>query len=133
MWRHALVVLIIIVPLSSPAAAQSLATRWTKSVTAETVHPEYPRPQFVRDRWQNLNGHWQYAIRPQDEKQPGADQFDGQILVPFPIESTLSGVKKLVGDGNVLWYRRTFTIPKEWSGQRAWLHFGAVDWKPACG
>lgn len=111
------------------ASAQSLTTRWTKSVTAENAHREYPRPQLVRDKWQNLNGHWQYAIRPIAAQQPAADQFDGQILVPFPIESTLSGVKKTVDDGNALWYRRTFSIPKDWSGQHVWLHFGAADWQ----
>lgn len=111
------------------ASAQNLNTRWTKSVTAENAHREYPRPQLVRDKWQNLNGHWQYAIRPLAAKQPSADQFDGQILVPFPIESTLSGVKKTVDDGNALWYRRTFSVPKDWSGQHVWMHFGAVDWQ----
>ena len=109
--------------------AQTLETRWTKSVAADKSHAEYPRPQFVREKWQNLNGHWQYAIRPREAKQPLADQFDGRILVPFPIESTLSGVKKTVGEENELWYRSTFTIPGDWSKQRVWLHFGAVDWQ----
>ncbi len=129
MVRHIFcAVLMLTVGFTALASAQSLTTRWTKSVTSDKPHPEYPRPQFVRDRWQNLNGPWQYAVRPRDAKQPAVDQFDGQILVPFPIESTLSGVKKSVGENNQLWYRRKFSIPQDWSGQRVWLHFGAVDW-----
>src|SRR4051812_26491933 len=83
-----------------------MLTRWAKDVTADKVHPEYPRPQFVRKDWQNLNGPWDYAIRARVSKQP--EKWDGKILVPFPVESTLSGVSKRVGDANLLWYRRTF-------------------------
>jgi hypothetical protein len=103
-----------------------LMTRWAKDVTPDKVHPEYPRPQMVRKEWQNLNGLWDYAIRPKDDQQP--KDWDGKILVPFPIESALSGVMKQVGPDNRLWYRRSFTTPAGWSGQRVLLHFGAVDW-----
>src|SRR5207253_11342475 len=72
-----------------------LMTRWAKDVSPDKVHPEYPRPQMVRENWTNLNGLWDYAVRPAAEKQP--DKWDGQILVPFPIESALSGVMKRVG------------------------------------
>ena len=103
-----------------------LMTRWAKQVSPDSVHPEYPRPQMVRQDWLNLNGLWEYAIRPKDRQQP--DEFDGQILVPFPAESALSGVMKAVGEENRLWYRRTFEIPRRWNGRRILLHFGAVDW-----
>lgn len=110
-------------------AAGPLMTRWAKEVSPENALPEYPRPQLVRERWQNLNGLWDYAITPKGEEKPA--EFDGKILVPFAVESALSGVMKRVGDENRLWYRRTFTVPKDWraDGQRVLLHFGAVDWQ----
>jgi len=104
-----------------------LMTRWTNEVSPDNVHPEYPRPQMVRQDWLNLNGLWEYAIRHKDEPQP--KNFDGKILVPFPIESALSGVMKRVGEENRLWYRRTFEISPAWAGKRILLHFGAVDWQ----
>jgi len=103
-----------------------LTTRWAKQVSPDNVHAEYPCPQMVRKNWLNLNGLWEYAIQPKDEPQP--ENFDGQILVPFPAESALSGVMKPVGEENRLWYRRTFEIPRKWANQRVLLHFGAVDW-----
>ena len=103
-----------------------LMTRWAKQVSPDNVHAEYPRPQMVRKDWLNLNGLWEYAIQPKSEQQP--KNFDGQILVPFPVESALSGVMKPVGEENRLWYKRTFEIPKKWKSQRILLHFGAVDW-----
>ncbi|MHC4072932.1 MAG: sugar-binding domain-containing protein, partial [Planctomycetota bacterium] len=103
-----------------------LMTRWAKQVSPDNVHREYPRPQMVRKDWLNLNGLWEYAIVPRDQGKP--DKFDGQILVPFPVESALSGVMKPVGQENSLWYRRTFEIPGKWKGKRTLLHFGAVDW-----
>ncbi len=106
-----------------------LMTRWAKDVAPDKVHPEYPRPQMVRKEWQNLNGLWDYAIKPKDDAQP--QNWDGQILVPFPVESALSGVMKQVGPDNRLWYRRSFAVPEKWNGQRVLLHFGAVDWDTA--
>ncbi len=107
-----------------------LMTRWAKEVSPQNAHPEYPRPQMARQDWLNLNGLWDYAIKPKDTAKP--DSFDGQILVPFPIESALSGVMKPVGPDNRLWYRRTFTVPEKWNWsadkKRMLLHFGAVDW-----
>jgi len=103
-----------------------LMTRWAKDVSPGNVHKEYPRPQMVRKDWLNLNGLWEYAITAKDESKPA--NFDGQILVPFPVESALSGVMKKVGEKNRLWYRRTFTTSRKWKGQRVLLHFGAVDW-----
>ncbi len=104
-----------------------LVTRWAKDVAARNPLPEYPRPQMVRADWLNLNGLWDYAIAAKDSPRP--EKFDGQILVPFPVESALSGVMKQVGESNRLWYRRTFTIPPGWKDKRVLLHFGAVDWE----
>ena len=103
-----------------------LMTQWAKDVSPDNAHPEYPRPQMVRKDWLNMNGLWDYAITARDAEQPG--KFDGEILVPFPCESALSGVMKPVGKDKRLWYRRTFRIPRKWKGQRVLLHFGAVDW-----
>jgi hypothetical protein len=104
-----------------------LMTRWAAEVTPENVHQEYPRPQMVRDAWMNLNGLWDYAIRPKDDAQ--MESPDGQILVPFPVESALSGVMETVGAEKRLWYRRTFELPEGWGRMRVLLHFEAVDWE----
>src|SRR5262249_12064782 len=98
-----------------------------KKVTPKNVWSEYPRPQLVRKAWHNLNGLWDYALTPADAAKP--TKWAGQILVPFPLESALSGVGKTIDDKSWLWYRRTFTVPKEWKGKRTPLHFGAVDWE----
>lgn len=89
--------------------------------------PEYPRPLIERTKWANLNGLWEYTIVPKGNVEPAS--FQGQILVPFAIESSLSGVQKEVGDQNELWYKREFTVPANWKGQNIVLNFGAVDWK----
>jgi len=104
-----------------------IMTRWAKDVSPKSVHTEYPRPTMVRKDWQHLNGLWEYAIVPTNAAAPAA--YEGSILVPFPVESALSGVKRRVGGENRLWYRRTFTVPNAWAGQRVLLHFGAVDWE----
>ena len=106
-----------------------LLTRWAKDIDPQAVHPEYPRPQMKRNAWLNLNGVWDYSVRPWREAPP--DKWDGKIVVPFPIESALSGVMKEVGPENRLWYRREFSIPRadEWREKRLLLHFGAVDWE----
>ena len=103
-----------------------IRTPWAEQVDPKSPLPEYPRPLMQRAEWMNLNGLWDYAVLP-----VGAayEQADGQILVPFCIESSLSGVGRTVGKDNNLWYRRSFTVPKGWRGQRVLLHFGAVDWK----
>ncbi len=103
-----------------------IMTRWAPKVRPENVHPEYPRPQMVRKTWMNLNGLWDYAIRAKDQNQP--DSFDGQILVPFAVESALSGVGKTVTPNDKLWYRRSIEIPAGWFTNRILLHFGAIDW-----
>ena len=104
-----------------------ITTPWAEKVDPAHILPEYPRPQMVRDTWLNLNGLWDYAIRPQGSEVNGG--YDGRILVPFAVESALSGIGKTVGNENVLVYRRTVTIPKEFRNKTVLLHFGAVDWK----
>lgn len=103
-----------------------MMSRWAEQVSPDNVWPEYPRPQMVREQWTNLNGLWDYAIVPKDAARP--EVFDGEILVPFCVESALSGVMKNVTPEQELWYRRTFDVPGGWQGQRVLLHFGAVDW-----
>ena len=102
-------------------------TRWAKDVSPQNPWPEYPRPQMVRDEWSNLNGLWDYAIEGKD--QPTPREWEGKILVPYPVESALSGVKKRVGPDQVLWYRRPFDIATIGGAHRWLLHFGAVDWR----
>lgn len=104
-----------------------METRWTDQVDEQMPWPEYPRPQMVRENWKNLNGKWQYAIQPKNEGKPVS--FQGEILVPFAVESSLSQVKKMVGEDNYLWYKRSFTAPETTENQRLLLHFGAVDWE----
>jgi len=104
-----------------------LVTRWAKDVSPTNAHPEYPRPQMVRKEWLNLNGLWDYAIRPKADGPPKG--YDGKILVPFPVESALSGVMKRVSRDQRLWYRRTIETPKGWDGRVVLLHFEAVDWE----
>jgi len=104
-----------------------LMTRWAEEVTPENAWQEYPRPQMVREHWTNLNGLWDYAVVPATLSAEPV-QWQGKILVPFPIESALSGVMKPVGPDNTLWYRRTFATSKMNAGERLLLHFGAVDW-----
>ena len=103
-----------------------LLTKWSKNVSPTNALPDYPRPQMVRDEWMNLNGLWQYKEAKENEAPPFGDNLSGMILVPYPIESALSGVMKTA---ERLWYRRTAMLPKEWTGRKVILHFGAVDWE----
>lgn len=107
-------------------AGDKIKTKWASEVTPDNVLPEYPRPLMTRTEWKNLNGLWNFSTAPKDAKQPSA--YQGEILVPFCIESALSGVQQKVGADSVLWYQRDFTVPKQWKGKRVLLHFGAVDW-----
>lgn len=105
-----------------------ISTPWAQQVNPNQPLAEYPRPQMVRSEWTNLNGLWDYAIRPaQDNSTPSS--FDGKILVPFAVESALSGVGKTVGEDHKLWYKRTVTLPASYKGKNVILHFGAVDWR----
>lgn len=108
-------------------AGDKIKTVWAEKIDPNNVLPEYPRPIMERDKWKNLNGLWDYAILPMGQQEP--QTFDGKILVPFAVESSLSGVQKELGKEKELWYRRTFTIPSDWKSKNVILHFGAVDWK----
>lgn len=107
-------------------AGKEIKSPWAEEVNPGNVLPEYPRPQMVRQAWSNLNGLWNYAITSAE-----ADDFtpEGQILVPFAVESSLSGVGRRITKENSLWYERTFVIPSKWKGKNILLHFGGVDWK----
>ncbi len=103
-----------------------MKTRWFEKVT-KTPLQEYPRPQLVRKDWQNLNGIFNYAITGHTDKIPS--KFDGEILVPFAVESDLSGVAKRVRKENLLWYEKKFTLDPCFEGKRVRLNFDAVDWQ----
>ena len=113
----------------SPIPATKMQTRWAAQVTPTRVWREYPRPQLARRNWVNLNGPWTFAIAPGSAPRPAT--FDREILVPFPLESQLSGAGAWLAPDQRLWYRRTFTAPPHPNGQRVLLNFGAVDWEAA--
>ena len=110
-------------------AGNFLPTRWSKDVSPANALPDYPRPQMTRTRWQSLNGLWDYGLTDSGAASAPA-AYSGQILVPYPYESALSGIRGESPTTQRLWYRRTFTVPASWrvSGQRVLLHFGAVNW-----
>lgn len=134
MRQHALALCLMILTL--PAFAQQgwkpagdrIMTPFAADVRPEKPLPEYPRPQLKREAWENLNGLWDYAISYRMQEAPPR-HYDGQILVPFAIESALSGVGKTVGAERLLWYHRRWTVPAAWKGRRVLLHFGGVDWE----
>jgi hypothetical protein len=110
------------------AGIPPLATPWTSQVGPTNALPDYPRPQLTRDRWQNLNGVWQFAQADAGQAVPTGKELGERVLVPYPIESALSGIQR---HEDRMWYRRTFTVPSTWkvrSGNRLQLHFGAVDY-----
>jgi beta-galactosidase/beta-glucuronidase len=130
MRKSVFVCCVFILALSAQAqwkpAGDKIKTKWAEEVNPQRVLPEYPRPLLERADWINLNGEWDYAVKPKGGVEPAA--FDGKILVPFAIESSLSGVQKTVGENNELWYKREFSIPSAWKSKEIKLNFGAVDW-----
>ena len=108
-------------------AGDKIRTPWADQVMPDEVLPEYPRPQLRRTEWQNLNGLWQYALTEKGLPEPAV--WDGNILVPFAIESALSGVGRVPTDKQELWYRREFTVPRSWRSRHVLVNFGAVDWR----
>lgn len=117
-----------------PVVSEFGMTRWANNVSPDNALSEYPRPQMARNEWKSLNGLWNYAITFKGESFPM--NAKGKILVPFPLESPLSGVGRMIntipGHNNLnstIWYRRTFHIPANWKNSRILLHFGAVDWE----
>jgi beta-galactosidase/beta-glucuronidase len=103
-----------------------IMTKWAEEVSPENVWQEYPRPQLVRDSWMNLNGLWDYSLLKKNVAKPS--KYQGKILVPFPIESALSGVAKSMMPDDRLWYKRSFKVPSDWNSKRVILNFEAVDW-----
>lgn len=134
-----LVALLLVAGFALPARGQAdgsgyqkkeapLETPWTDEVGPNNALPEYPRPQMERGRWQNLNGVWQFAGAEEGDAPPVGRRLGERVLVPYPIESALSGIKR---HEDRMFYRRTFTVPKNWKvgrGQRLMLNFGAVDY-----
>ncbi|MFE7979980.1 PA14 domain-containing protein [Streptomyces shenzhenensis] len=122
----------VVSPFWSSGANRStyeLSTPWAEDITPANAHREYPRPQLTRGDWQNLNGTWQFAAAEAGEQPPVGRKLAERILVPYPVESQLSGLER---HEDRMWYRRTFTVPAGWkigSGKRLQLNFGAVDWR----
>ncbi|SDK22470.1 Glycosyl hydrolases family 2, TIM barrel domain [Catalinimonas alkaloidigena] len=108
-------------------AGDKIKTEWAGQVDPAQPLPDYPRPQLTRDTWQNLNGLWDYAIQAKEAPQPTA--YQGKILVPFAVESALSGVGKTVGKDQALWYHTMVSVPAKLRRNKVLLHFGAVDWE----
>jgi hypothetical protein len=125
-WMFLLAASAAFPPVSSVLAA-ALQTPWAADVSPTNALPDYPRPQMVRADWLNLNGPWDYAITADSVHAP--EQYQGKILVPYPVESMLSGVQRPLDEQNTLWYHRTFTVPAAWAGERIMLRFDAVDWQ----
>ena len=129
-WLVVFSVMTAFLPLSAQTwqpVPGHLMTHWATEVSPEHPLPEYPRPQMTRKDWQTLNGLWDYALT-DHAATTLPEKFAGKILVPFAYESALSGVGKPSVPDQRLWYRRTFTVPAGWKGQRLLLHFGAINW-----
>lgn len=103
-----------------------MKTRWAETVTPENVWKEYPRPQLERTQWKNLNGLWEYSVIKKTQSQP--KKFQGNILVPFCVESSLSGVMGEVKPDDRIWYKRQFIVPGDWKGKSVIINFEAVDY-----
>ncbi|MEZ4962778.1 MAG: PA14 domain-containing protein [Saprospiraceae bacterium] len=103
-----------------------LTTPWTKDVSSEKAWPEYPRPQMLRDEWMNLNGLWNFTLF---DLESDRNSRGGKILVPFPVESALSGLGWKVEPRHMMVYSKDITIPEKWNGRHILLHFGAADWE----
>ncbi|HON64891.1 MAG TPA: glycoside hydrolase family 2 TIM barrel-domain containing protein [Phycisphaerae bacterium] len=99
---------------------------WAELVDPEAPLPEYPRPQMVRSEWMNLNGLWEFQAGSSNDPVPVGQTLAEQILVPFPMESALSGIMR---HHERSWYRRTFSVPPSWDGRRILLHLDAVDFE----
>jgi hypothetical protein len=133
----ATVLSVTVAPGSSAAPASAgwqpktppISTPWTNQVGPDNALPQYPRPQLTRSQWRNLNGVWQFAAATDGQAPPFGKSLDERILVPYPVESALSGIMR---HEDRMWYRRTFTVPANWRatsrGNRLLLHFGAIDY-----
>ncbi len=110
----------------APKDQTQLTTPWTSEVSPTNALPDYPRPQLTRSRWQNLNGTWEFTDATAGDPPPTGRTLKDRVLVPYPVESVLSGIHRHVDH---MWYRRTFTVPRSWHGDRLILHFQAVDYR----
>lgn len=108
-------------------AGERIRTEWGENLDPKNIWNAYPRPVMERQSWMHLNGLWDFELLDRGAAPP--DNYSRQILVPFPIESSLSGIMEGAGPEREVWYRRTFNLPSSWSDQRILLHFGAVDWR----
>ena len=108
-------------------AGDKIKTLWGENIDPQNVLKEYPRPILMRENWKNLNGLWNYTITKKGESKPA--YYNDKILVPFAIESSLSGVQKRISKDEELWYHQDFEIPRDWRKKEIILHFGAVDWE----
>ena len=108
------------------AVGGEMMSQWGKKVSPENVWQEYPRPQFERTEWKNLNGLWDYSLLKTNQSEP--KRFQGKILVPFSFESPLSGVGKKITPEDKMWYKKSFSLPKNWDGKDVIIHFEAVDY-----
>ncbi|MFZ2287735.1 MAG: sugar-binding domain-containing protein [Bacteroidales bacterium] len=107
-------------------AENPLFTAWGGNIDPSNPWPEYPRPGLVREEWMSLNGLWDYAICGKEEERPAPQ---GKILVPYPVESALSGVRLRLTDSLAIWYSREFEVPKGWKEKQLILNFEASDWE----
>ena len=105
-----------------------MMTPWSETIDVNNILGEYPRPQMEREEWLNLNGVWDLRKAVEGEAYQADFTYDKKILVPFPIESALSGIME-ESDNQCYWYRRTLTIPESMKGKNILLHFDAVDWE----
>jgi len=136
MTKKTVALICLVLAISASGHAQhwkpvsgKILTPWAERVHPEKPHPEYPRPQLERSgNWQNLNGLWKYTIAPKDQTSIPST-WEGAILVPFAVESALSGVGKRVSKDEALWYDREIAIGKNVRNGNVLLHFGAVDWQ----
>jgi beta-galactosidase/beta-glucuronidase len=136
MKKHLKIILIILFIISVSCtlkkepvlkiAENPILTPWSQKVNPQSPWPEYPRPDLVREKWLSLNGPWEYTITQTKDKPL---KWDGEILVPYPVQSALSGVKKVINGDDNLWYRRKFRIPSDWKRQAILLNFEASDWE----
>src|ERR1700754_3442273 len=133
--RYACFIIVISILISNSVSSQQnwqpvkgkIMTEWASKVDPASPLSAYPRPQMVRNEWKTLNGLWEYAILPKDQQAiPATSQ--GSILVPFAVESALSGVGKTVGKASILWYKKSITLSAV-KNKNTLLHFGAVDWE----
>ena len=108
-------------------AGNKIKTKWGINLNPDKVWQEYPRPQLQRKDWLNLNGFWYYSIT--DINSPKPEVFDKKILVPFCLESSLSGVMKNINEKQIIWYSKEFEVPEKWKDKNIIIHFNAVDWK----